>query len=274
LRAIDDRAGGTETRRGRVDLIGAGPGDPELLTFKAARAIARADVVLYDALVDPRVVALARRDAELLDVGKRAGGRSTPQVEICALVAEHAAAGKRVVRIKGGDPSVFGRAAEELAAARAVGATVEIIPGVTAASAAAAAIGAPLTARGAAASVTLAAGRGADGGAMRDVVDDDAVVAVYMAGRDLAAHAALLIAHGRRADTPCAVIENASRPDEAKRFFTLGALAETGPIALSGAAVLLLIGDVVALSPEWVDRPSEVLKAQATVDGCRFAPAG
>ncbi|MEM6491204.1 MAG: SAM-dependent methyltransferase, partial [Pseudomonadota bacterium] len=98
LRAIADRAGGTEKRQGRVDLIGAGPGDPELLTFKAARAIARADLVLYDALVDDRVVALARRDAELLDVGKRAGGRSTPQREICALIAEHAAAGKRVAR--------------------------------------------------------------------------------------------------------------------------------------------------------------------------------
>ena len=148
---------------GRVILVGAGPGDPELLTLKAVRALKSADVILHDALIDPRVLDHARREAHVFDAGKRAGGHRVSQREINAALIEHARAGKIVVRLKGGDPFVFGRAAEEIAAVEAAGIVVEIVPGITAAQACATDARLPLTYRGEVRQVTLVTGAATDG---------------------------------------------------------------------------------------------------------------
>ena len=148
---------------GRVLLVGAGPGDPDLLTLKAIRALKTADVILYDRLPGMRVLEHARREAMLIPVGKTRGAHSVPQAKIQALMIEHASAGKTVVRLKGGDPLVFGRAGEEIAALRAARIEVEIVPGVTASLAAAASLQIPLTHRDISHSVTFLSGQEAGG---------------------------------------------------------------------------------------------------------------
>jgi uroporphyrin-III C-methyltransferase/precorrin-2 dehydrogenase/sirohydrochlorin ferrochelatase len=151
------------SKAGKAFLVGAGPGNPDLLTVKAQRLLADADVVLFDRLVDPVILDRARRDAEFIDVGKAPGGTLTPQSRINELLITHVQAGARVVRLKGGDPFIFGRGGEELAALRAAGLSVEVVPGITAAQGCAAGIGLPLTLRGGAQGVTLVTAHGADG---------------------------------------------------------------------------------------------------------------
>ncbi len=250
-------------RSGHVSLVGAGPGAEDLLTLRAQRALQEADVIIYDRLVPDAIVAQGRRDARRISVGKAKGAHSVSQNEINRLIVNEARIGRRVVRLKSGDPLIFGRAGEEIAALRAAGISFDIVPGITAAFAAAAEAEIPLTLReratrsadGATAtiegssSLVFATGHTADGDTLPDWADlalRGATVAVYM-GRTVAAKvAARLIAAGMSAATPVAVIENASRPD-AQAF--AGRLDELAVIAarpeISGP-VLIIVGDVVA----------------------------
>ncbi len=203
---------------GTVWLVGAGPGDPDLLTRKAEKLIRAASVVFHDALVGPGVLALVPAGVRLVSVGKRSGRHSKDQRTIDALLVEAGLAGERVVRLKGGDPSVFGRSQEELAACRAAGVPVHICPGVTAASAATASLGTSLTLRGLARRVTFVTAHTREGEALdldwRALADPDATLAVYMGKQAAADVAAGLLRAGLAGDTPVALVENASLPDE------------------------------------------------------------
>ncbi|MEX2319279.1 MAG: siroheme synthase CysG [Bauldia sp.] len=234
---------------GHVSLVGAGPGAEDLLTLRAQRALQEADVIVYDRLVPETVVAMGRRDARRVYVGKAKGAHAVTQGEINALIVGEAREGRRVVRLKSGDPLIYGRAGEEIAALRAAGISFDIVPGITAAFAAAAETEIPLTLRDSSSALVFVTGHDADGETLPDwasVALTGATVAVYM-GRTVAANvAAKLIEAGLKASTPVAVIENASRPDRrayAGRLDELALIAErpefTGP-------VLIIVGDVVA----------------------------
>lgn len=209
-----------------VYLVGAGPGAPDLLTVRALRLLQRAEVVLYDALVHPDTVALAAR-ARKVPVGKRCGRDSVRQETIVRLLLEHAATCDVVVRLKGGDPMLFARAEEELEALRAANVTCEVVPGITAASAASAALRIPLTRRGDVRSVTLFTAVRADGSldlSTLRIAAHSAAAALYMGAQVANRVAAALIAFGKPATTPVAVVENVSLPGQRTRFTTLAAL--------------------------------------------------
>lgn len=234
---------------GYVWLVGAGPGAVDLLTLRAQRILQEADVIVHDALVPDEVIAMGRRDARRVSVGKRKGVHEATQAEIGQILVREAKAGRRVVRLKGGDPLVFGRAGEEMAALAAAGVPHEIVPGVTAAFAAAAAARAPLTLRGLSSSLVFATGHDLDGRTLPDwagLALGGATVAVYM-GRSVAGAVADRLAEaGLASDTPVAAVENASRADET--IFTgtlrdLPALAERGDVT---GPVLILIGRALA----------------------------
>jgi uroporphyrin-III C-methyltransferase/precorrin-2 dehydrogenase/sirohydrochlorin ferrochelatase len=211
--ALADARSNRPGPRGSVTLVGAGPGDPELLTLKAHRALQSADVLVIDRLVDPRVVDLARRDARRIAVGKVPGGPSTGQEAINAILVEEALAGNRVVRLKGGDPFVFGRAVEEIRAVEAAGIPVEIVPGVTAALAAAANARLPITERGKRRALTLLTGQTMDGPAEHDwqaLARGGQSLAIYMGVAAGPAIARELIAAGLDPATPVTIVENAS----------------------------------------------------------------
>ena len=226
---------------GRVDLVGAGPGDPELLTLKARRALDRADVVIHDRLVAPAILDLARREALLIDVGKEGFGPSTPQAEIHALMVAHAARGAHVVRLKAGDPGIYGRLDDEIDALAAVGIDWAIVPGITAASAAAASLGQSLTRRGRNASLRFLTGHDVQGFAEQDwrgLARPGSVAAIYMGKRAARFLQGRLLMHGAAADTPVTVVENASRPDQRVIACRLTGLPEA-VADLTGPAVLL-----------------------------------
>lgn len=250
--AMERRLADRRPARGRATLIGAGPGDPELLTLKALRALGRADVVLYDKLVDPRVLDLARRDARRIDVGKRCGRHAMSQAAINALLVREVASGAHVVRLKGGDPLVFGRGGEELEALRAAGAEVEVIPGITAALAAAARLGVPLTHRGISRGLHLITAHGADGELpaqdWRALAGAGGTLAVYMGARTLPRVAAALIGAGMAPETPAIAVENASLPGERRFPATLAEIAGTVAQAGVKGPTLVLIGAAVALA--------------------------
>ncbi|MCB8837320.1 siroheme synthase CysG [Aurantimonas sp. VKM B-3413] len=211
---------------GRVTLVGAGPGEAELLTLKAVRALQAADVILFDDLVSDDILELARREAKRMLVGKRAARESCRQEDINALMVRFAKAGKHVVRLKSGDVSVFGRAGEELDELRRENIPVAIVPGITAASALAAAFGVSLTHRDRAQQVRFVTGHSKKGGLPEDLewaalADDHATTIFYMGGRMAAKIADRLIAHGLPADTPVAVAANLSRDDETRAAGTL-----------------------------------------------------
>lgn len=234
---------------GCVLLVGAGPGAADLLTLRAARAIEGAEALLYDALVSDEVLALAPRACLKIQTGKRGGRPSLKQATINRLMLRLARRGLKVVRLKGGDPSIFGRVGEEAAFLRGHGVAVEVVPGVTAACAAAAQFGFPLTHRGEARRVVFTTAR-LEGGAVADawspLADPQATLCVYMGRDSAAAVAAGLIAQGRRPDTPAAAIESAGGPDA--RLFP--ATLATLPEALQGAGdgpVLIVVGDVAAV---------------------------
>lgn len=238
------------TPRGCVTLVGAGPGDPELLTLKAARALREASVILHDDLVGPGILDLARREATRIAVGKRGHGPSCPQAEISRRLVALASAGERVVRLKGGDPLIFGRAAEEIAACRAAGIAVEIVPGVTAAQGAAAALGVSLTEREIARRVQFVTGHGADGRLPRDIdwraiADPGATTIVYMPRRTLEQFAAAAIAAGLDAAMPAVAVAAATRPDQAEVSGTIATLPGLLDMLDPGAPVTVLIGRVM-----------------------------
>ncbi len=225
---------------GSVYLVGAGPGDPELLTLKAVRLIESADVILHDDLVPQAVLDLARSGVEVVNVGKRCGGKTITQEGINALMIEHAQANRSVVRLKSGDPLLFGRAAEELAALAEASVPVEIVPGVSAAFAAAAAIGRSLTDRDWASHVILTTGHHAQSHNREALPAVEAGTrVVYMPGRELGLLAAEWLAEGLPADLPCAVVSCAAQPDERVVHTTLGQLGEVEPAV---APSLLIAG--------------------------------
>lgn len=239
---------------GQVWLVGAGPGDPDLLTVKAVRVLQSAQVVVHDRLTPPEILALSGPGARLIDVGKRKSRHTLPQDDINSLLIALAREGLRVVRLKGGDPFVFGRGGEELLALRNAGVRVEVVPGVTAALAAAAGAGAPLTHRGLAQAVTFVTGHAAvqDGQPGEPDLDwlvlsrPNHTVVVYMGLTTAPALAARLIAAGRAGATPVLIVENASRPDE-RRVLTVLAELPKAAVSLDGPA-LLVIGEVAALA--------------------------
>jgi len=233
--------------RGSVALVGAGPGDPGLLTLKALRALQDADVILHDRLIGPAVLELARRDAECIAVGKRVGeDHDATQARIHALMLQHARAGQRVVRLQGGDPLVFGRGGEELDFLRAHGIAHEVIPGITAAIAGAAAAGVPLTDRRHARSVTLLSPRGQTNVDGEALTAPGQTLAIYMGVGELDALSRSLIADGRGADTPCVLVENASLPQQRTLAGTLAEIAALARERDVRAPALLIVGEVAA----------------------------
>lgn len=239
---------GASDDAGFVWIVGAGPGAEDLLTLRAQRVLQEADVIVHDGLVPAAVVAMGRRDAMRIAVGKAKGAHSHSQAEINAILVREAANGRRVVRLKAGDPMVFGRAGEEIAALREAGVAYEIVPGVTAALAAAASAEIPLTLRGVASSVIFATGHDKDGETLPGwaaMALEGSTVAVYM-GRTVAARvAAQLLRAGLAAATPVAAIENAARADERVFAGTLGDLEAFGLRREATGPVLIVIGEVV-----------------------------
>jgi uroporphyrin-III C-methyltransferase/precorrin-2 dehydrogenase/sirohydrochlorin ferrochelatase len=246
---------GRSANDGQVAIVGAGPGDPDLLTLKALHRLQDADVIIHDRLVGPAILDYARRDADLIDVGKTPGRHSHSQDEINALLAHHAGQGKRVVRLKGGDPFIFGRGGEEQAYLKARGFRVEIVPGITAALGCASAGGIPLTHRGTAQAVTLLTGTA--GGNLPDldwkaIAATRATLAVYMGVGTAGALRDNLIAAGADPATPVAIIENGTLESEritTGRLDELAALVESNAVR---APALLIIGEVVAVAAEAV----------------------
>ena len=246
-----DQAPAASAAVGSVALVGAGPGDPGLLTLRALRLLNQADVILHDHLVSDDVLRLARRDAEFIDVGKQAGDHKTSQDRIHALMLEHARAGHRVVRLKGGDPFVFGRGGEELEFLRAHDIAFEVVPGITAALACAAYAGIPLTHREHAQSVRLVTAHGKesiDGLDWRALAQERQTLAVYMGVAGLDRLRTRLLAHGRDAATPFALIENGSRPEQRVVRGTLSNLPERAREEVVRSPALLILGEVAALA--------------------------
>jgi uroporphyrin-III C-methyltransferase len=229
---------------GKVYLVGAGPGAQDLITLRGARLLAQADVVLHDALVTDEMLALCPQ-AEKILVGKRCGQLSTAQQFINKQLVDNARKFPLVVRLKGGDPMLFGRADEELRALEEAGIEVEVVPGITTALAAAAATKQPLTKRGVARSVAFFTSSTAPEHSGHDAIPDTDTLVQYMGGREATATAARMLAQGRRPETPVVVIENCSRPDQRILRLTLGSLAHgLGP---AHGPVLVMLGDAMKM---------------------------
>lgn len=235
------------TTLGKVYLVGAGPGDPELLTLKAAKALRSADVVLHDELVSPEILRLIPSRAELVNVGKRAGKESTPQAEINRLLVQYALLGFQVVRLKGGDPFIFGRGGEELEALRQAGIEVEVVPGITAALGAAATVQIPLTHRELSSTLILVTGSSKQSNHIAnwpDRLPSNATVVVYMPG-DLGLLQGRFLSSGVSPATPCAIISGATSESEQVHITTVAGLVDSPQMA---APKLLVIGEVVRLA--------------------------
>ena len=251
---------------GRVHLVGAGPGEPGLLTARAIELIAAADVILYDRLVQASALDGARTDAELVFVGKEGGGEAVPQEQTEALMIEHARMGRTVVRLKGGDPFVFGRGGEEALALRAAGVDYEVVPGVTAGVAAPAYAGIPVTHRGLASAVALVTGhtradaRQGDGRNRSEPDEPEldwtaqarfpGTLVFYMGVRSLGAIASSLIAAGRDAGEPAAVVQAGTLPTQRTVTGTLETIAEAARLAVIGSPSITVVGAVAALAGE------------------------
>lgn len=231
----------TAATPGTVYLVGAGPGDPELLTLKAARLLATADVVLHDDLV-PQAVLGHAASALAINVGKRCGKKNITQAQIEAMMVDYARRGLSVVRLKSGDPLVFGRAGEEIDALRAANIPHEVVPGITAAFAAAAALRRPLTDRRSASSISFSSGHHAPGSPLEPASVLGATRVVYMPGRELSGIAAQLRSEGHPADLPCVIVSRAAQPDEQIVRTTLDHLDQ---IAAVPAPSILLAGEAL-----------------------------
>lgn len=233
---------------GKVLLVGAGPGPVDLMTVRAVRAVESAQALLYDALCSEEAIAMAPPGCVRIQTGKRAGKPSMKQDEINRLMLRLARKGLKVVRLKGGDPSIFGRVGEETAFLNGFGVQTEVVPGVTAACAAAAQFGFPLTHRGEARRVVFTTARVQDGtmaGDWRMGGDPEATVAVYMGAEAAPALARALMAEGRAASTPVAAVESAGAPDARLTTTTLAALA-ADPLRTTGGPLLVVVGEVAA----------------------------
>ena len=247
---------------GRVVLVGAGPGDPDLITIKGAKALAEADVIVYDRLAAPELLRLAPGDTERIYVGKQPGGHAMKQDQINAVLVEHAQLGRTVVRLKGGDPFVFGRGGEELLACAEAGVTCEVIPGVTSGVAAPAAAGIPVTHRGVARSFAVVTASTAGTAHEPDAVDlsrvataTDTLVVLMAAGR-LADTCQALIDAGRPAEEPAAVIMWATTPEERSVIGTLRDLPDLAATASIGPPATLVVGAVAAIPKQAVELAS------------------
>jgi uroporphyrin-III C-methyltransferase/precorrin-2 dehydrogenase/sirohydrochlorin ferrochelatase len=245
-------AASKKTPAGHVSLVGAGPGDPDLLTIRAARLIAAAEIVFVDRLVGQGVMELISASAEIVHVGKSKGEHSVPQGEIQRRMIEAARTGKRVVRLKGGDPFIFGRGGEEVEALRAANVEVEVVPGISSALGCAAAAQIPLTHRDMAQAVTFVTGHAALGEEpdldWPALARPNQTVVVFMGVGTAGTIAARLISAGRDPATPVAIIENGTRQNEIGAFGALGNVAEIIQSAGIQGPALLIIGEVVALA--------------------------
>jgi len=237
--------------RGTVHLVGAGPGDPELLTLKALRLLAGADVVVHDRLVAPEILALVPPGVRRISVGKAAGCHTLPQEGINRLLVDLALQGLTVVRLKGGDPLIFGRGSEEAEALRDAGVPVDIVPGITAAQGAAAATGVPLTHRGLATGLRYVTGHRAGDGPLdldwQGLAEPGTTLVVYMGAANMAAIAAELMARGVPPDLPALAVASATTPRERRVVGRLATIA--GDAAGLAAPVLFILGEVVSLYP-------------------------
>ena len=236
--------------QGKVYLVGAGPGDPELLTLKALRVLQSADAMLHDDLISPEILALVPRTAFLYNVGKRCGRKSTPQEQINSLLVTLASSGLQVVRLKGGDPFVFGRGGEELEAVRQAGIDFEVIPGITAALGAAAAAHIPLTHRQSSSALLFLTSHHAEEQAPDDwraFVATKATLVIYMPGYNYDGTARKLLDAGLKRETPCAIVSRATTPEQQVHRTTIERLAVAPQLP---APTLLVVGEVVRVANE------------------------
>lgn len=259
--------GASSSAPGKVAIVGAGPGDPELLTLRAARLLREAEVVVYDNLVGPGILELIAPEAERIFVGKSRERHHRTQEQINALLIRLARAGRRVVRLKGGDPMVFGRGGEELEALLAEGIGAELVPGITAATAAASLAGFALTHRDLASSVTFVSGQGKDGEPAldwRSLAQGRQTLVIYMGVATAVSSARRLIEYGLAPETPLAVLERVGLPGERRLFGTLRAMAG-GLLEREGvkSPALIVIGEVVSAAAAREDRPAASLPLAA-----------
>ncbi len=262
------QSSGAPRESGEVTLVGAGPGDPELLTLKALRALQDADVILHDRLVAPAVLDLARRDARRICVGKAAGGAGSTQAEINALLIEHASQGRRVVRLKGGDPFIFGRGGEELEALQKAQIRFSVIPGITAAAGCSAYAGIPLTHRDHAHSVTFVTGHADGDGREPDyqALAKSGITAVFYMGLARVEHiAAKLVRHGAPETLPAALIAQGTLENQRVIIGTLATIAAAGARASLQSPTLLVVGEVVSLhdSLAWFNTGAQLEVSQS-----------
>lgn len=244
---------------GKVYLVGAGPGAADLLTLKAASLLARADVVLHDDLVSAEVLAVAGPSAEMINVGKRSGRRGASQEQINRLMVQHARSGRLVVRLKSGDPGIFGRLGEEIEALREEQIAFEIVPGITAAAAAAAAASATLTDRRMASSLVILTGRRAEVAPLPLLADSEQTTyAIYMPGPDYSSTARDLLRAGLNAETPCALVSHAGRSDQQVCHLRLAQLCAHPVLP---APAVLIVGRVMAVGQDAVGQNNESLAA-------------
>jgi uroporphyrin-III C-methyltransferase len=233
---------------GMVHLVGAGPGDPDLLTVKAHRLLVCADVILHDDLVSPEILSLAGPQAEIISVGKRCGAKGITQGEIDALMIDYARRGLDVVRLKSGDPGIFGRLAEEIDALAAAGVPFEVVPGITAGLGATASLGVSLTDRRKSARVVIVTGHHAPEGGRRDKTDwkslaqGDATLVIYMPGHDFASLREEFLAAGLADDIPAAIVSHATTPQQQHAYATIGDLDK---LPLMDSPAILLVGRVL-----------------------------
>jgi len=241
---------------GKVYLVGAGPGDPELLTLKALRVLKSADAILHDDLISPEILQLAPVSAQMYNVGKRYGEKKITQLEISFLMLTLAGSGLQVVRLKSGDPLVFGRAGEEIEELRKADIDYEIVPGVTSAFGAAAATGIPLTHRNIASSLIMVTARQASNNNRDDwrrLISSGATLAIYMPGQDYLSLSTELQAAGLSVDTPCAIVSQATTPRQRTAVSTLAQLPNQAQLP---SPTLLIVGEVVRLSEPWITQNS------------------